>query len=60
MVKSQQFYQDLDLALDYQAKDVYIADLIRLCKDDHNYVNDYRERLAERAQQNQTCQETNL
>ena len=55
VVRPQHFYYDLDRILENQLKDRYIFELIRLCKDDPECINDYRERLAERARQDQTC-----
>lgn len=47
--KPQRFHQDLDSLLNNITRDQYINELIHYCNGDDESVNDYRQRLAERA-----------
>ena len=56
--KQQQFYQDLDNRLSDLTRDQYINELIKNCSGDYDSINDYRERLAERARGFPECPDT--
>ena len=58
--KPQRFYQDLDSLLNNITRDQYINELIHYCNGDDESVNDYRQRLAERARGFPECPETRL
>jgi len=49
LIRPQRFFQDLDSALHNKTKEEYISEILRLCGEDSDAVNDYRKRLAERA-----------
>ena len=58
--RPQRFYQDLDTQLTGLTKDQYINELSNLCSGDEDCVNDYRIRLAERAQEFPECPDAKL
>ena len=53
-------YSDVDKKLDGLNKDDYVKELLKICHTDYCKLNDYRERLAERAQAFPTCPQTRL
>ena len=58
--RPQQFYQDLDAGLSGLARRDFINELLTLCYDEYDRVNDYRYRLAERARGFPECPQSRL
>lgn len=58
--RQQQFYQDLDNQLYGLSRESYISRLTELCSNDYSKLNDYRERLAERAKNLPDCPQGRL
>ncbi|KAH3883447.1 hypothetical protein DPMN_007404 [Dreissena polymorpha] len=58
--RQQQFCQDLDNQLCGLSSELYISRLIKLCSNDYSKLNDYRERLAERAKNLPDCPQGRL
>lgn len=58
--RPQQFYQDLDKQLDGLPRDTYVTELLRLCNNEYSRINDYRDRLADRAKSLPDCPNSRL
>lgn len=56
----QQFFQELDDTLLGLTRDDYIREILRLCLNDYNRIDAYRNRLAERARALPGCPRTRL
>lgn len=59
-IRPQRFYSDLDNKLETLSRDEYISELLRICHSDYFKINDYRDRLAERAQSFPNCPQAPL